>query len=390
VTDRLYYTDSYLSEFEAGVTDRREDGRRIYLDRTAFYPTSGGQPFDTGHLDKVEVIDVVDEGDRIAHCLSGPLESQRVRGRVDWQRRFDHMQQHTGQHLLSAVLDDLLGLSTMAVHFGKLSSTVDLEGGVLTREQVTLVEDRANEVVVENRSVKVSFEEAREALGLRKPTEREGTIRVISIEGLDRSACGGTHLRSTGEVGAILLRKTERVKRGVRLEFLCGSRAVRGARNDYDLLASLAAEFSASAQEVPQLVVSQREQLKEITAARRELDEKVQHYRAREVYAETAPDASGTRRAILRQANGSLNDLRGLAQAYAALPGAIFVAILEQPASILLAASTDSGINAGAVLKGLLDASGGRGGGSATIAQGTLPGLVELERVVLSLTGGKP
>jgi alanyl-tRNA synthetase len=389
VTDRLYYTDSYLSDFEATVVDQREDGRRVYLDRTAFYPTSGGQPFDTGHLDAVEVTDVVDEGDRIAHCLANPLGSTRVRGQIDWRRRFDHMQQHTGQHLLSAVLADHLGLSTVAVHFGKQSSTVDVDGGPLSRDQVALVEDRANEVITENRSVQVSFEDAREALGLRKATDREGTIRIISIEGLDRSACGGTHVRTTGEIGALHLRKTERVKRCVRVEFLCGSRAIRAARSDYEMLGRLGSELSASPQELPHLIASQREQLRETGAVRRDLEEKVQGYRARELYGAVAPDPSGIRRAILRQPNGSLNELRGLAQAYAALPGAIFIAALEQPPSILVAASPDSGINAGAVLKGLLDASGGRGGGSAILAQGTLPDPAELEKVLLSLSGGK-
>jgi alanyl-tRNA synthetase len=389
VTDRLYYTDSYLSDFEATVVDRSEGGRRIYLDRTAFYPTSGGQPFDTGELDGVEVTDVVDEGDRVAHCLEDPLVATRVRGRVHWPRRFDHMQQHSGQHLLSAVLADLLGLSTVAVHFGKLSSTVDLDGGAPSREQLVRVEDRVNEVVVENRPVRVSFEDAREALGLRKPSTREGTLRIISIEGLDRSACGGTHVRSTGEIGAILLRKTERVKRAVRLEFLCGGRAVRAARADHELLTGLAAELSAAPPELPGLLAAQREQLKTLSSSQRELAAEIQAYRARQLYAAAASDRSGIHRAIVREGNGSLTELRGLAQAYATMPGAIFIGVLEAPPSILLAAAADSGVNAGAVLKGLLDAHGGRGGGSATLAQGRLPGLEQLERVVSLLSGGK-
>jgi alanyl-tRNA synthetase len=389
VTDRLYYTDSYLSDFEATVLDRSEGGRRIYLDRTAFYPTSGGQPFDTGELDGVEVRDVVDEGDRVAHCLAGPLAATRVRGRVHWPRRFDHMQQHSGQHLLSAVLADLLGLSTVAVHFGKLSSTVDLDGAALSREQLVRVEERVNEVVVENLPVQVSFEDAREALGLRKPSTREGTLRIISIEGLDRSACGGTHVRSTGEIGAILLRKAERLKRGVRLEFLCGGRAVRAARADHELLTGLAAELSAAPPELPGLVAAQREQLKALSSSQRELETEVQGYRARQLYAAAASDRSGIRRAIVREGNGRLTELRGLAQAYAAMPGAIFIGVVEAPPSILLAAAPDSGVNAGAVLKGLLDNHGGRGGGSANLAQGSLPGLEQLERVVSLLSGGK-
>jgi alanyl-tRNA synthetase len=389
VTDRLYYTDSYLSDFEATVVDQSEGGRRVYLDRTAFYPTSGGQPFDTGKLDGVEVTDVVDEGDRVAHCLAAALPATRVRGRVDWPRRFDHMQQHTGQHLLSAVLADLLGLSTVAVHFGKLSSTVDLDGGAPSREQLVRVEERVNEAAVENRPVRVSFEDAREALGLRKPSTREGTLRIISIEGLDRSACGGTHVRNTGEVGAILLRKAERIKRGFRLEFLCGGRAVRAARADHELLTGLAAELSAAPPELPGLLAAQREQLKALSISHGELEAEVQGHRARQLYAAAPSDRSGMRRAIVRERNGSLTELRGLAQAYAAMPDAIFIGVLEAPPSILLAAAPDSGVNAGAVLKGLLDAHGGRGGGSATIAQGSLPGLEQLERVLSLLSGGK-
>jgi alanyl-tRNA synthetase len=387
VTDRLYYTDSYLSEFDAAVVDRREEGRRIYLDRTAFYPTSGGQQFDTGELNGVKVVDVIDEGEEVAHCLAHHLEATRVTGRLDWPRRFDHMQQHTGQHLLSSVLADRLGLATSSVHFGQLSSTVDLEGGALPREQLSRVEVWVNDVVVENRTVRVSFEEAAEAIGLRKPPARQGTIRIISIEGIDRSACGGTHVRATGEIGPILLRSMERVRSGVRLEFLCGARAVRAARDDHELLTGLAAELSAAPVELPELIAAQREQLKEMVSSRRELERQLQYHRARELYGATAPDTSGIRRAVLREPNGSLNDLRGVAQAYAALPGAIFIAAVEAPPSILLAASPDSGINAGAMLKGLLDANGGRGGGSAALAQGTVPSAANLERVLLSLTG---
>ena len=387
MTERLYYTDSYLSEFEAAVVDCQEEGRRIYLDRTAFYPTSGGQQFDTGQLNGIEVVDVVVEGEEVAHCLAHPLEGSRVAGRIDWPRRFDHMQQHTGQHLLSAVLADRLGLATTSVHFGKLSSTVDLEGGALPREQLSRVEAWANDVVVQNRTVRVSFEEAAEAIGLRKPPAREGTIRIISIAGVDRSACGGTHVRATGEIGPILLRGVERVRSGVRLEFLCGARGVRAAREDHELLTGLAAELSAAPVELPGLIAAQREQLRELVSTRRELERQLQDHRARQLYGATAPDPSGIRRTVLREPTGSLNELKGVAQAYAALPGAIFIAAVEAPPSILLAASPDSGINAGAMLKGLLDANGGRGGGSAALAQGTVPSAANLERVLLSLTG---
>ncbi|HJX87060.1 MAG TPA: alanyl-tRNA editing protein, partial [Gemmatimonadales bacterium] len=240
MTRRLYYTDSYLTAFPAEVVDRAEDGALVYLDRTAFYPTSGGQPHDTGRLGSARVLDVVDQGDRIAHRVDTPLPAGPVDGAIDWPRRFDHMQQHTGQHLLSAVLADLTGHATISVHFGREISTLDLDTPELPHDQVVEAELRANRIVTENRPVEVSFEEAASAEGLRKASEREGTLRVVSIRDLDRSACGGTHVRTTGEIGPVFIRRLERVRKTVRLEFLCGERAVRRARTDADLLAGLA------------------------------------------------------------------------------------------------------------------------------------------------------
>ncbi|HEU5304775.1 MAG TPA: DHHA1 domain-containing protein [Gemmatimonadales bacterium] len=388
MTQRLYYTDSYLTEFEATVVDRADDGRRVYLDRTAFYPTSGGQPFDTGQLGGVEVMDVVDEGERIAHLLSGPMPGGRIVGRINWARRFDHMQQHTGQHLLSAVLADLLGHTTVGVHFGRDSSTLDLDAGTLAADQVARAEARANEIAVENRPVRVSFEEGSSANGLRKPPTRARTLRIVTIYDLDRSACGGTHVRATGEIGPILIGRVERVRKGIRLEFLCGGRAIRRARSDHDLLARLASEFSAAPEELPALTAAQRGDLKDADAARRELQEKLDLYRARELYAAAEPDATGVRRVTLRGEAASIDGLRGVAQAFASLPRAIFVGTVPSPPAVLLAASPDAGIDAAGVLKSLLTSVGGRGGGSATMAQGIVPGRAQLDSVVESIAGG--
>src|SRR5882724_68997 len=153
MTERLYYSDAYLTEFDATVLEHADGGRRTYLDRTAFYPTSGGQPSDRGWLGEAEVVDVVDEGDRIAHLLASPVTAPHVRGRIDWSRRFDHMQQHTGQHLLSAVIAELFGYQTVSVHFGPENSTLDLDTGAMSHEQIVAAEGRANQVVVENRAV---------------------------------------------------------------------------------------------------------------------------------------------------------------------------------------------------------------------------------------------
>jgi alanyl-tRNA synthetase len=385
LTERLYYADSYLRDFEAMVVGRSDEGRRIYLDRTAFYPTSGGQPFDTGQLAGVAVIDVVDEGERVAHVVASPIRDDRVAGQIEWFRRFDHMQQHTGQHLLSAVAADSLGYSTVAVHLGRETSTIDLQGPPLTSDQAAALEATANRVVVENRPVQVSFEEASEAIGLRKQPARTGAIRIVTIQQLDRSACGGTHVRATGEIGAVLIRKIERVRKALRLEFLCGGRAVVQARADYALLSRLAGELSASPEELPHLLEAQRAELKEAQSARREAESRVDLLRARELYAAAVPDAGGIRTVVLRDDVSPLETLRRVAQAFATLPRAMFIGIAAGSPAIVLSTSSDSGINAAGVLKGVLTIVGGRGGGSATLAQGVVPGEAELEQALVYL-----
>jgi alanyl-tRNA synthetase len=388
MTERLYYTDAYCTGFEALVVARDDQGRRIYLDRTAFYPTSGGQPYDLGLLDDAPVQDVVDEGDRIAHLLAVPLAGDRVRGRVDWPRRFDHMQQHTGQHLLSAVIADRFGLETVSVHFGAETSTLDLAAAAFPHDQALEAELRANEVVTENRPVLVSFEDAASATGLRKPSERSGTIRIVTIEALDRSACGGTHVRATGEIGPILIRRVERVKQQVRLEFLCGMRAVRRARSDADLLARLAGAQSAAPDELPALLEAQRAELKASSAARRELEEMVARYRARELYDAAAPDASGRRVIVVREHQGPVERFRPLGQALAGLPRAVFIGATVEPAAVVVAASADADLDAGRRLKAALQRHGGKGGGNPRLAQGSVADSGALDAVVAAVLEG--
>jgi alanyl-tRNA synthetase len=245
MTERLYYSDSYLREFRADILDRSADGLTLYLDRTAFYPASGGQPHDTGTIAGIPVIEVVDEEDRVAHRVAAPLYSGPVECAVDWDRRWDHMQQHSGQHLLSAVLSDQFGLRTVSFHLGAEASTIDVEGGAIDAAKAAAVERRVNQIVCENRPVGVVFEDAADVGGLRKASDRTGTLRIVTIDALDRSACGGTHVHATGEIGPVLLRKFEKVRNTVRIEFLCGMRAVRRARADYEALSRAAQSFSA-------------------------------------------------------------------------------------------------------------------------------------------------
>ncbi len=216
-------------------------------------------------------------------------------------------------------------------------------------------------MVTENRAVRVTFEDANNAAGLRKASERSGTLRIVTIDDLDRSACGGTHVRATGEIGPILIGRAERVKQLVRVEFVCGGRAVGRARQNYDLLAKLAGLLSAAPHELPALVEAQRTEIKRLSAERREQSEQLARYRATELYQAAVPDADGRRRIVVREPAGPIDRLRDLGQAVAALPGAVFIAAVADPPAILLATAPDSGVDAGRTLKAALEGSGRKG-----------------------------
>jgi alanyl-tRNA synthetase len=385
-TTRLYQHDAYLREFSAHVVERSGGGRKIYLDRTAFYPTSGGQPHDTGEIGGVRVVDVIDEDKRIAHVTSAPLEGAEVLCRLDWARRFDHMQQHTGQHLLSAVLAHLYGAETVGFHLGAESATIDLAVPALEPRQVLEAETRVNERIVENHPVSVTFEASSEARELRRTSGREGVLRIVTIEGLDRTPCGGTHVRATGEIGPLLIRKLDKIRGCVRLEFLCGGRAVRRARADYEALLRIARLFSSPLDEAPSLASAQRDALEASEKARRRLAGALARRQGQELYQATAPGPDGMRRVIRRRAAGAVDEeLRALAQGFTAQPKAVFAAAIEDPPAVLFAVSEDSGLHAGEALKTALARCGGRGGGSARIAQGSVPSRDLLDTLLAGL-----
>ena len=374
MTERLYYSDSLLAEFDANVLEASGDCLRLYLDRTAFYPSSGGQPFDLGDVNGVPIVDVIDEGERLAHVLSAPVSVASVHCRVDMARRRDHMQQHTGQHLLSAVLAEMYGIATVSFHLGAEASTIDVETAALDGARIAAVERRANEIVMENRAVSVSYEDASSGPELRKASERGGILRIVSIVGLDRSACGGTHVRSTGEIGPVLIRKLDKIRGIVRIEFLCGLRAISRARADFDALSQIARAFSSPAGETPALAVALIERSKDAEKSYRKLAVELAQYKGRELYGQTAAGTDGVRRHYREIALGPAgDDLRSIAAGFAAQPKALFVALTLDPSAVLVAASADSGIHAGNVVKAAVTDLGGRGGGSAAMAQGSVP-----------------
>lgn len=284
---RLYFDDPYRTEFESDVLRKTEHGQKpaLVLEQTCFYPESGGQPADTGTINGIDVLAVVEEKNEILHVLDREVEAERVKGRIDWAARFDHMQQHAGQHILSQVFVELHQAKTLSFHLGKETSTVEIDLRKISEEQVQEVETRANQVVFENREIRSYAvpEEKVEEVPLRKPPQKQGLIRVVEIAEFDYSACGGTHPRCTGEVGVIKTLKWDRIRDNVRFEFVCGERAFRDYTQKAKILRQLAQRLTASEQDVVSSVEKLAADLKAQKKANRSLRSQVLDYEAEEI-----------------------------------------------------------------------------------------------------------
>jgi len=239
-TDRGYATNAYQTDFEARIIDTKiiHDHQGVILDRTFFYPTGGGQPHDTGTLQGVRVIDVIEQDEAVIHVMDGKITTGKVTGKVDWKRRFDHMQQHTGQHVLSQAFVQVMGAETTGFHLGEEVTTIDLATSGLTWEAIHQVEDEANRVVFQNLPVRVheATKETYSQFPLRKPPAVEGTIRILEVDHYDWSACCGTHVKSTGEIGLIKVVRFEKYKNGSRVTFLCGHRTLKALQEKTEIL----------------------------------------------------------------------------------------------------------------------------------------------------------
>lgn len=421
MTERLYYADSFLTDFDAVVTDIQELSRaggqslwRVALDRSAFYPTSGGQPHDTGSLIATarsgaeltaEIVGVEeDERGEVWHHTAKPLlAGTAVRGVVVAARRLDHIQQHSGQHLLSAAFIQVCGAPTVSFHLGEISSTIDLAVDKLAQATLDAVEELANRIVAEDRPVTVSVvpraqAEAWLAAGeLRKLPPRQGDIRIIDIARFDRNACGGTHVRSTGQIGGVHLRGVEKVKQGLRVEFVCGLRAMRSARSDFARLTEAARQLSVGFEEAPQVIQRLQADAKQAAKHTLRLTNELAQYHAAELIRQTAMEAK------LRLVHSQLTAANQTESAYAKLLASKIAAQAErtaaliswqpelQPeiaahqATVVLARSGDLAFDCGTLLRETLAAHGGRGGGAKDMAQGSVP-IEQLQVVLAALT----
>jgi alanyl-tRNA synthetase len=394
MTKRLYYDDAYQQEFQAQVLERITVGNRLglILDKTCFYPTSGGQPHDQGTLNDIPVSDVFErEGDgAMVHVVDGEVgrptlnKGETVHGRIDWERRFDHMQQHTGQHILSQAFLRLLEAETVGFHLGAEASTIDVDKASLEAVQLDEVEKLANTIIFANRAVRTYFadQDRMGDLALRKQPTVTGPIRVVEVESFDLSPCGGTHVKAAGEVGPIVITKSERRGSETRVEFLCGGRALADYRRQRRIVSELANQFSVGGWElveaVNRLVEETKRHRKELNAAK----DRLLDYAATRLWAE-AEERGNLRivRAVLSE--GDSETLKGLAQRLAKREACIALLGLKGDRALLaFARSADLPYDMSSLLKGACQIIGGGGGGRPDMAQGGGPAGDRLEEAL--------
>ena len=389
-TIRLYQDDPYARAFEAQVlaSVEVEGGLAVVLDRTCFYPTSGGQPYDTGTLNGIPVVDVLEDGGAVVHVLARGLQGTRVKGQVDWDRRFDHMQQHTGQHVLSQACLRVAGAPTVGFHLGEQASTIDLAVADVLTDLLCDVVAEANRVTSADLPVAVAVHADAASLpdALRKAPTVEQEIRVVSVGDYDDSACCGTHLRRTGEIGAIQVTRWERSKGQTRLTFLCGGRAVADHWAKTARLHELTGLLSCGLDDVVPLVSKALDERKAEEKRAMALQERLAQVEARQFAAQAETIAGHS--AVLRVFdNRPADELRRLAGEITGDSSLVAVLAAGAPSPIVcVACGPQSGVHAGELIRAVLEPFGGRGGGSPAAAQG---GGVKPERLGEVLTAAR-
>jgi len=394
VTERLYYNDSHLIEFDATVidlTERVSGWTAIVLDRTAFYPTGGGQPSDTGTLNGSRVVECIDNGDTVLHVVQGatPSVGSQVNGRIDWSRRLDHMQQHTGQHILSQAFVTLFNAPTKSFRVLEDACEIDVDLNNPSNEVIERAVELANNVVWEDRQItirNVSSEQAAE-LPLRKDSGREGELRIIEIEGFDLTPCGGTHAYRTGEVGMIAVRSWLRAKGLTRIEFVAGTRALADYRRANRSARDTATLFSTSRDEAPALAAHMLEENKELNRRVRILEEVAAGVEAERLVNEQQPKPDGTK-VINKVFDGrDPESLKKLAHALIAFPKviALLFSIEKDTTRMVFAKSADAEGDMNQLMKKACEMLDGRGGGKPDMAQGGGKNTQKIEETIAVL-----
>jgi alanyl-tRNA synthetase len=381
-TRRLYYDDSFQDIFTAHVLScvplsEAEDtgfGPRwaVVLDQTLLYPTSGGQPNDLGKLGDANVVDVKEQEDRIVHVVDRPVPEGRVEGCIHWPRRFDHMQQHTGQHLLSAVFQERFGLITVSFHLGETASTIDLKGPQPSPLILEGAARAANAVIFEDREITVRYGTAEEfaGQGIRKQVDRKGVLRAIEIAGIDLQPCGGTHLRHTGQLGMILIRGYTKIRQDWRVEFVCGGRAERAAKQDADLIALLSAALECASQDLPAVVERLMRERGSFAKQIKTLLPRIAEADAAELLAANSPRPDGIRVIAEAVQNVAPDYLQHLATALARTDRTVALLSDAQTGNVIFAQHPSAAKDMNAMLKKVFEQVPGKGGGSRDFARG--------------------
>jgi alanyl-tRNA synthetase len=382
-TKRLYHSDPLLMEFTCEVLQcQPATGNssptplyEVITDVTAFYPNSGGQPADRGTLDGADVVDVIERGDTIVHITPAEVPLGPTVGRIDIERRFDHMQQHSGQHILSSAFETLFGLETVGFHLGEEYVTIDLNSPEVSPDQLAAAERLACEVVFQNRPVEAKFWDPQSIdwSRLRKPTSRTENIRLVEIADFDLSPCGGTHVRATGEVGLIKITRTEKVRNVTRVEFVCGRRALSDYRLKNSAALCAAAALSVGVSELPDAVQRLLAQVREVRRAHEHARAELDQYRAERMYNEArAMGESGIRLVTQVSDSATMDQLKSLAQRVCQMPSA--VALMASTATgnpqLVFARSQDVDLDVARLLRDVLPELEGKGGGTPFLAQG--------------------
>lgn len=376
-TQRLYYTDSYTTVFDAVIVERTtyNDAPAVILDRTYFYPTSGGQPHDTGQLNGARVVEVVvrETDAAVLHVLDAELSADQVTGRIDWPRRFDHMQHHTGQHILSQAFVQLAKAETVGFHVSPDSVTIDLNKPGIKPVTVDAVENLANQIVAENRPVRVWYPSDDEisALQLRKVPEVEGALRVVAVEDFDTTACGGTHVVQTGEIGVIKVLRVDRRGDTVRVEFRCGGRALLDYRQKHALVSQLAADLTTGYADIPALLQKLRDENKSLQRELRTVRASLLEHEAEQLW--KAASQAGRYTLILQAfENREVAEVRQIVQYLIAHPATVALCgAAGEKAQLILGRSDDLPYDmVPALMRGLAIWNVDRGGGRPSLAQG--------------------
>ena len=394
-THRIYYDDAYEKEFQArvvhcellppdvnsGITSQ---ALGLVLDRTAFYPTSGGQPNDLGKIGDANVLDVRDDGDEIIHVVDRRPGSPDVLGCINWPRRFDHMQQHTGQHLLSAMFQERFGRPTVSFHLGTDVSTIDLRGPEPSDEILEGAERAANKIIFEDRPTTVRYGAAEDLaeLGVRKEVDREGILRAIEIEGADLQPCGGTHVKSTGQIGTLLVRRCTKMRQDWRVEFVCGGRAERVARQDFLRLRAASETLSCAPEELvaaAERVLSERDANFKRTRA---LLERLAEIEAAQAVREAAPNSDGLRVVYRVFSDVEPEFLGHFATHVAKTERSIALLARLGCGHVFFAQHPTAAKDMNALLKQVLAIAGGKGGGTPDFARGRLDDATQAEKAL--------